>query len=646
MRFAQPGFLWALLVVLPAVVGLLYWSWRVKQNLIRQFIRDRLLASLTVGLQPRRQIFRLGLLVAAIAAALLALARPQWGYVWEESHVKGLDIIIAMDTSRSMLAQDVVPNRLDRAKYAAFDLMRLARTDRLGLIAFAGTAFLQSPLTLDDQAFRQGVEALNVGIIPQGGTALSAAIKTAQQAFEKNNENHKVLVLFTDGEDHDQEGETIAAAKDAAQAGIHIFTVGVGTRAGQLLQTRDEQGNYTTIKDEDGNPVISHLNETLLRQIATDANGFYLPLQGANTMETLYARGLAPLPRSETTARRTRVYQERYHWLLLFSFACLLAEFLMPESARRARRAESKSTARSRELEKAAAAVIFLLVSMGTQASPTSAYHDYQAGDFKQAYEEYNRLSEKDTNDYRLHYDAGAAAYKAKQLDKAEKQFMATLGSPSVAPDVQTQERTYYNLGNTEYRLGEPMTEADKKQERWQQAIDSYTQALRLNTNDLDARNNLIFVKRKLEELKQQQQQQNKQNKNKQDQNKDKNQQQQQQQSKQNQQDKNKQDQQQQQQQQSQQQQSGQDRDKQQEQQQQQAQRDKDKQEQQQAQAGHGDEKDKEKREAEQAAAEGRMTPDEARQILAEQKDEEKALIFAPDNTPPPPAQSGRFKDW
>jgi Ca-activated chloride channel homolog len=273
MIFAHPQYLWVLLAAMPAVAGLFYWSWRVKQKLIRQFIRSRLLANLTVGVSPRRQLFRLALLAAAVAGALLALARPQWGFAWEEAKQKGLDIIVAIDTSRSMLARDVLPNRLERAKLAAFDLMKQARNDRLGLVAFAGTAFLQSPLTLDDQAFRQGVNALEVGIIPQGGTALSAAIRTSLSAFEKSGDNHKVLVLFTDGEDHDADTETLAAAREAAQAGMHIFTVGVGTPAGELLRVKDDQGNDSFVKDEDGNVVKSRLNQTLLEKIATEANG-------------------------------------------------------------------------------------------------------------------------------------------------------------------------------------------------------------------------------------------------------------------------------------------------------------------------------------------------------------------------------------
>ena len=485
MRFAQPQFLWILLAAIPAIAALFYWSWRVKQKLIRQFVQARLLASLTMGVSTRRQTFRIALVVAAVAGTLLALARPQWGFAWEEAKQQGLDIIVAIDTSRSMLAQDVEPNRLEKAKLAAFDLMRQARYDRLGLVAFAGTAFLQSPLTLDDQAYLQNVEALKVGIIPQGGTALSAAIRTSLAAFEKNNDNHKVLVLFTDGEDHDADTETLAAAKEAAQAGMHIFTVGVGTPEGELLRVMDEQGNFSFVKDDDGNVVKSRLNQTLLQQIATEANGFYLPLQGANPMETLYARGLAPLPKGESTTRQMKVPLERYHWFLGFAVVCLLLEFLLPESPR-SRRTDTAAAASRTALQQTVAALCFLLVALSGQASPSAAFKDYETGNFKSAFDEYNRLSEQNTNDYRLHYDAGAAAYRAKQLEKAEQQFNATLASPEVTPDLTTQERTYYNLGNTKYQMGQPLSDPDKKQELWQQAIDCYTNALRLNTNQVD----------------------------------------------------------------------------------------------------------------------------------------------------------------
>src|SRR6266545_7959504 len=213
MRFEHPRLLWSLLVVLPALSAFFCWAWRKKRQLLTQFIAARLLANLTVSVSTERQKARMILIVAAVALLILALARPQIGFNWEEARSRGLDIVVAIDTSRSMLAEDVAPNRLARAKLAALDLKRLAKSDRLGLVAFAGSAFLQCPLTLDDEVFRQSVEALDVNIIPQGGSAISEAIAAAKSAFKEGNDNHKVLVLFTDGEDN--EGSALEAAKAA-----------------------------------------------------------------------------------------------------------------------------------------------------------------------------------------------------------------------------------------------------------------------------------------------------------------------------------------------------------------------------------------------------------------------------------------------
>jgi Ca-activated chloride channel family protein len=238
-----------------------------------------------------------------------------------------------------------------------------------------------------------------------------------------------------------------------------------------------------------------------LQQIATEANGFYLPLQGANPMETLYERGLAPLPKNEETTRLTRVYRERYHWFLGFAVICLVVETLLPERARtRSRRARGAAA-----LQTAAVALAFCLIPQRGSASPSSAFRDYQSGKFTNAFEEYNRLVQQKTNDYRLHYDAGAAAYQAKKLEAAEAQFNSALNTPDIISDPQNQQRTYYNLGNTHYRMGEPVTDTDKKKELWQEAITNFNFAVRLNTNDLDAKNNLAFVKQQLEQLNKQQ---------------------------------------------------------------------------------------------------------------------------------------------
>ena len=671
MRFAQPQFLYLALLVLPLLSAFFFWAWRVRQKLMAQFIHSRLLSNLTVGVSHKRQKFRLVLFVVATGFLFLALARPQWGFDWEEAKQQGLDIVVAIDTSRSMLAEDIAPNRLTRAKLAALDLMRLAKNDRLGLVAFAGSSFLQSPLTLDEEAFRQSVEALDVGIIPQGGSSLSDAMETALTAFETNNDNHKVLVLFTDGEDHDEDNAALTMAEKVAKDGMRIFTIGVGTAEGEMLRAKDEQGNISFIKDDSGNAVKSHLNETLLQKIGTAANGFYLPLRGANPMETLYARGLAPLPKSESTTKLTKVFRERFHWPLTLAILCLIGEMFLPERIRVGRKATEKtSTTGNPELKKAVvASLVLFLVPLMAMSSPSSAKRQFEKGKFDTALEEYERLSEQKTNDYRLHYNAGTSAYQAKQFDTAEKHLNAALNSPEISSDLETQQRTYYNLGNTLFQLGAPLPEPDKKQETWEQAIASYDRALKLNPSDPDAKNNLEFVKKKLEELKQQQPQQQKNDKDdkkkdqdkkdqqqdqkdQKDQNKDKKDDQkdskEQNDGKQDQKDQKNQKDQKDQKQGEKSEQQKKDEEQKKQQQQQQAKKDKEKKEKeaQQKQAQDKGEKPDQKQDEEmQAVAAGQMTPQQAKQFLDAQRQDEKALIFSPENKPQK-QQNKKLKDW
>jgi Ca-activated chloride channel family protein len=334
MTFAHPSVLWLLPVFAPALLLFFWWSGRKRQELRTQFIQARLLPGLTVGLSPRRQKLRQGCLVLAVVFLLLALARPQWGFDWETAKMRGLDIVVAIDTSKSMLAEDIAPNRLARAKLAALELMQRARSDRLGLVAFAGSAFLQCPLTVDDSAFRQSVQLLDVNTIPEGGTALAEAIDTALTAF-KEQDNYKVLVLFTDGEDH--ESGAIEAAKRAAEAGLRIYTIGVGTTAGEILRIQDAKGNSDYVRDEQGNVVKSHLDEDLLRKIAgATEDGSYWPLRGARVMDELYDQCLAKLPKSEHQEKLIKRYHERYHWPLVLAVVLLLVETLLPERKREA----------------------------------------------------------------------------------------------------------------------------------------------------------------------------------------------------------------------------------------------------------------------------------------------------------------------
>jgi Ca-activated chloride channel family protein len=501
MRFANLQILWFLLVIPPAMIAFFWWSWRTRQRLMTQFIQARLLPGLTVGISPTRQKIRLTCLVAAVFCFIFALARPQWGFDWEEVKQRGLDVIVAIDTSKSMLAEDIAPNRLKRAKLAALDLMQQAKSDRLALIAFAGGAFLQCPLTIDDSAFRQSVDTLDVNIIPQGGTAIAEAIDTAIASFREG-DNHKALVLFTDGED--QDSGAVEAARRAGGAGIHIYTIGIGSPEGELLRITDAKGRTDYIRDEQGNVVKSHLNESLLREIAgATPGGFYLPLRGAKTMETLYEKGIGTLPKSETSEKLVRRYHERYHWPLAAGMILLLIEMLFPERKRERSKSAVSAPARA-GLREAVTAVVLLAAALSVWGSPASALREYKSGKYADALKDYQKALDKKKDDPRLHFNAGAAAYKSKNFEEAEKQFEEALNSP----DVKLLQQAYYNRGNARYFLGETNQDTAKKIETWQEALKDYQSATNIDSRDIDAKFNIEFVNRKLEELKQQQQEQ------------------------------------------------------------------------------------------------------------------------------------------
>ena len=494
MRFEHPNILWLLLVIPPAMVLLFWFANQQKQKLLAQFVSARLLPVLTTGISPARQKLRFTFLILAVALLVVALARPQYGIDSEEVQQNGLDIVVAVDTSKSMLTTDIAPDRLERAKLAALELMQTAKADRLGLVAFAGDAFLECPLTIDDTAFQQSVQALNVNSIPEGGTALAAAINTALTAFKEKG-HHKALVLLTDGEDNDSEPGALAAAQNAAKDGLKIFTIGIGTAAGDLIRVTDANGNSDYVRDEQGNVVKSHLNENLLQQIAGATGGFYLPLRGADTMDTLYERGLEPLPKSESSEKLIRRYHEQFQWPLAIAILFLLAEMFLPERKSKVQSPKSK-------VEAAAVAILiaFLFLPVVANASPASALSDYKSGNYTNALAEFSRLAEIQTNDLHLVFNAGAAAYRATNYDAALQNFQLV----TLSPDLKLQQQAFYNLGNTLYRMGElkftPSAEGlDAMVETWTNAAQCYAHAVQLNTNDADAAFNFSFVKSQLD---------------------------------------------------------------------------------------------------------------------------------------------------
>ena len=497
MRFEHSNLLWLLLVVPPVLAGFFWWALRARQKLLAQFIQARLLSSLTVGVSPARLKVRFALVILAVAFLIITIARPQRGYDLEEVQQNGLDIVVAVDTSKSMLAPDIAPNRLTRAKLATLELMQKASADRMGLVAFAGDAFLECPLTIDNTAFQQSVQALDVNSIPQGGTAIAEAINTALTAF-KEKTRHKVLLLFTDGEDNESEAGALEAAQNAAKEGLKIFTIGIGSAEGTLVTVAGADGNTDYIRDEKGQVVKSKLNESLLQQIATAAGGFYLPLRGANTMDTLYERGLAPLPKSESGEKLVRRYHEQFHWPLASALLLLLAEMFLPERSLPTATQSKVQSPKSKVNATAAALLVGLgLLPLGAKASPTSALRDYNSGNFTNALTEFTALAEVRTNDLRLVFNAGDAAYRATNFDAAQNLFQQV----TLSPDLKLQQQAFYNLGNVQFEKAKQAKDLDGLEQGFDAAAKIYERAVMLNTNDADALFNFRFAQGAAEQV-------------------------------------------------------------------------------------------------------------------------------------------------
>jgi Ca-activated chloride channel homolog len=274
-HFAEPQWLW-LAVLGPLVLLALqrYSAWARRKQLA-QLAAPEFVAELTRSHSPARRAIKNAMLVLAVAGIGLALARPQWGEQAEKGYLLGQDIVFVLDCSRSMLASDVAPSRLQRAKLAILDFVQQHGHGRVGLVAFAGQAFLQCPLTFDYGAFQDALAAIDEKTIPVPGTDIGRALDEGFRAMEKG-ERQKLLVLLTDGEDLEKGGITTAAA--LAKQGVVVFALGVGTPTGAQIQILNEQGKPEWVRDGKGEVVRSRLDETTLRGIAQVTHGAYYPM--------------------------------------------------------------------------------------------------------------------------------------------------------------------------------------------------------------------------------------------------------------------------------------------------------------------------------------------------------------------------------
>ena len=336
MYYANPKYL-AILIFLIITVGLFYlWALRRRRKLLDRFAEKSLVESIAPTVSVRRKMVKMAILTTALALMVFSLARPQWGFEWKDTKFKGIDLLIAIDVSKSMLSTDVKPNRLERVKLAVKDLVRKLNGDRVGLIAFAGTAFLQCPLTIDYNGFLLTLDDLSVNTIPRGGTSISSAIREAITVFRGQQKKYKTFILITDGDD--LEGDPLKAAKEAASEGIKIYCVGVGTQEGSLIPGVDESGSRSWVADKGGNVVKSQLNEELLKNIAISTGGSYVrATQSDSGLVLLYDKSISKLEKKDIEGKMNKQYQERFQYFLGLALLLLMVEPFISENKRLAR---------------------------------------------------------------------------------------------------------------------------------------------------------------------------------------------------------------------------------------------------------------------------------------------------------------------
>lgn len=487
MTFEAP--LWLLFGPLACLVLLGTWLGHDarQRSALAQFVAQHLRSRLTASVSRSRRYLQRALVLGCLLCLCAALTGPLLGFHMESTTRRGNEVVFALDTSRSMLARDVKPDRLTRAKLAIDDMAKQLNADAVGVVAFAGSAFLVCPPTFDHDTLQQSLQALDTTTIPDGGTNIPSAIRVAQAAFSRSPAKDRILILVTDGEN--LQGDALAAAKAAAtQDGLKIYTVGIGTAEGASIPIPIDQGGGF-VKDASGEVVRSRLDEAGLKAIATATGAAYVHVgdQG-EAFDAFLSQAFASVTKHDLVYRQRKVYDERYQWPLAAALIMLLTSLLVGTRRAIARPLPAVT------LTLALAGVCFALAALTLPIRSEGADRalDAQNG---------AGLGAPIAT-----YDAGTRAYRMGNFAQAAQSFQQSIRSDpaSSARRVADQEDAYYNLGDALYRAGQQLQKSDPLQamQKWGDAVQAYDTALQLRADDVDSRYNRDFVQRKIVALK------------------------------------------------------------------------------------------------------------------------------------------------
>ncbi|MCP4624162.1 MAG: VWA domain-containing protein [bacterium] len=479
-----------LLWLLPLAAVALIVQNRKKKRAMQGFADPHLLDRLTALEHRGRRFIKGLLLLLSLGLLLFALAGPRWGSHYEEVSQKGVDVMLLIDVSPSMLVEDISPNRLERARREILDFIKVVQGDRVGLVAFAGAAFVQCPLTLDYAALEMFLSALQPDLIPVPGTDLGAAIETGISAYDDKSATDKVIMLITDGEDNEKQG--IKAARQAAAKGVKIFVFGIGDIGGGPIPELDGSGGFK--KDPQGKLILSKLEEESLREIASLTGGTYVrSVAGDLDLDLLYFDGIKSRTQAkELKSGKIKVYEERFPLFVLAAFMLLLIEGFIDEKIRSKAGADRKTTVPRAVLGFLAVIAISFVATLPSQAAE-SPDELYRKGRFTEAEKAYARSDMDNPKDLRYRYNRGCAAYQNGDYQSAAAAFASVLRR---SQDDDIRFKAAYNLGNAHYQ-----------QDDFKSAVDHYKQAIGYDPSNEDTRHNLELALRALQKQKEQQSQ-------------------------------------------------------------------------------------------------------------------------------------------
>lgn len=508
-RFANIEVLWLLATVPVFIAAYVFYTLR-KRRQLEAFGDAELMEQLMPNASRVRPTVKFSIVMVALVLLILAAGRPQWGQSERTEKRQGIEAIVALDISNSMLAEDVAPNRLDRAKQMLSKLMDNMVNDKVGLVVFAGDAFVQLPITCDYVSAKMFLNSIKPELIKTQGTAIGQALSTSIRCFGEQSDASRAIILITDGENH--EDDAVAVAQRAKEAGIRVLVVGIGKPEGSPIPM---PGSNSFRKDREGNVVVSRLNEEMCREIAQAGGGIYVRCDNTNTATKAIQKELDKLATQEIETQVFTDYNEQFQSFALMALLLLVIDFFI---FNRKNKAITKMDIFGQRTKMISMIAILLMCSSVSFAQKEAGdvrrgNKDYRKQNYTEAEVNYRRGLEANKNSYEAHYNLGDALFKQDKYPDAQAEFETAARMLDKTSDKERYAKAMHNIGNCAFA-----------QQQYDKAVGAYQESLRANPKDNDTRYNLV----KAMEMLQQQQQQQQQNQNQQNQQQEQQQQQQQ----------------------------------------------------------------------------------------------------------------------